>query len=224
MNKTAYTNLKLSWWLAVVLLALLMAGMAFAQTTESVLTTQKVDSEEVSFGDLLTDAVAWGSSTQIALAPALTFKLGQIAAGKVSEAAVGALLQNRAEKWAVLQLTGAQLREALERSVSFAPTPRTFFLQVSGLTVVYNPKAPRNKRIVSVKVGPDPLDDTQKYEVGMPLGLAQGGAGYFTIFGDTTIVRSGNEGLGKLIMRYLIEQGAVNYTGQGRLVIGSAPQ
>jgi len=220
MNRTTH---KLSGWLAVVLLVFL-AATVFAQTTESALTTQKVDSEEVSYGDLVTDAIAWGSSSQIALAPALTFKPGQIAAGKISEAAVGALLQNRAEKWAVVQLTGAQLRETLERSVSFAPTPRTFFLQVSGLTVVYNTKAPRNKRIVTVNVGPDPLDETAKYEVAMPLSLAQGGAGYFTIFGDVTVERSGNEGLSKLIMRYLVEQGPVNYTGQGRLVIGSAPR
>jgi len=154
------------------------------------------------------------------MAPGVSFRAGTIGPGEVSAAGVSGLLYAPDEKWAVLELTGAQIRAALERSVSFAPTPRTFFLQVSGLTVVYDPDAPRGRRLKSVSIGFQDLDDMAKYEVAMPESLADGGAGYFTIFGDAAKVRSGAKGLADIVSDYVNSQGSVSYTGQGRIVVG----
>jgi len=133
---------------------------------------------------------------------------------------IAQLLHDPAEKWAVLVLTGSQIRAALERSVSFAPTPRVFFLQVSGLTVVYSPSAPRGRKVKSISAGFEPLDDAASYEVAMPESLAAGGSGYFTIFGDADRVRTGTRGLADEIANYVTKRGSVSYTGQGRIVVG----
>ena len=205
---------------AGLLLALVATQALAGGSTTTPLTTRGADAEEVSFGDLTTDALCFGAGATLALAPAVAFKAGDIPAGEVTLNAVKGLLYEPDEKWAVLRLTGAQLRAALERSVSFAPTPRVFFLQVSGLKMVYDPGAPRGMRVKSITVGANKLSDTDTYEVTMPASLAQGGSGYFTIFGNAPTVRSGSEGLAALIMRYVADQGSVSYTGQGRIVVG----
>jgi len=201
-------------WLAAA------TGALCAGTTTATLSTDRVESEETTFGDLTTDALADAAGTLVALAPAVSFKPGRIAPGPVTADAVATLLYDPQERWAVLELTGAQLRSSLERSVSFAPTPRTFFLQVSGLTVVYDPGAPRGRRLKSVSVGFADLDDAARYEVAMPESLADGGSGYFTIFDGAVKVRTGSEGLAGTVAGYVDRQGSVGYTGQGRIVIG----
>ena len=208
--------------LKVLLVAsvLILVAPAIAGTTKTALTTEGAESEETTFGDLTTDALADAAGTNVALAPAVSFRSGSIAPGDVTVADVSGLLFSPEEKWAVLQLTGAQIRAALERSVSFAPTPRTFFLQVSGLTVVYDPGGTRGRKVKSVSVGFQELNDAAKYEVAMPESLADGGAGYFTIFGDAAKVRSGNKGLAAVVTDYVTAQGSVSYTGQGRIVVG----
>ena len=204
----------------VVLLGFVASAGAFASATANPLTTDRVDAEETSFGDLATDALCAAASTTVALAPAVSFKPGAIPAGPVTKDAVSGLLYDAEEKWAVLELTGAQIRAALERAISFAPTPRLFFLQVSGLTVVYNRTAARGRRIKSLAVGFAEINDTAKYEVAMPGSLADGGSGYFTIFAGANKIRTGTEGLAQVITQYVDRQGTVSYTGQGRIVVG----
>lgn len=208
---------------AVVAVALgfVLASAAWsAGGTGTSLSTLTAGSEETTFGDLATDALCSVANTTVALAPAVIFKPGEIQPGPVTQSAVEGLLYDPAEKWAVLELTGTQLRAALERSVSFAPTPRAFFLQVSGLSLVYGPQAARGRRIKSINVGFQALQDSAKYEVAMPQSLAEGGTGYFTIFGDAPVVRSGAQSIADVITGYVQSKGTVSYTGQGRIVVG----
>jgi len=116
-------------------------------------------------------------------------------------------------------LTGAELLLTLERSVSRAPMPNAGFLQVSGLTLTYNPDAPRDERIVSLMVSGRPVQAGERYEVAMPLSLAKGGSGYFLIFGEDDIVRTGEDRMAALIVRFVDAKGSVNYPGQGRIIV-----
>lgn len=208
--------------LTITLTACLTVTGAVADgETTTALTTEGIDAQETTFGDLTTDGIADAAGTTIALAPAVIFKPGEIAPGPVTVAAVSALLHDPDETWAVIRLTGAQLRATLERAVSFAPTPRVFFLQVSGLTVVYDPDAPRGRKVRSLTVGSAPVDETETYEVAMPESLADGGSGYFTIFEDAPRVRTGTRGLAEVIRDYVAARESVSYTGLGRIVVGS---
>lgn len=205
---------------SVLLAVALIAGIAWAvgQTTGE-LTSANAQREETSFGDLTADALAAAAQTTIAFVPALSFKSGTIPPGPVTEPAVRELLTLPTETWAVVSLTGAQMREALERSVSRAPQPNAGFLQVSGLTVTYNPNGPRNARITGLMASGVTVVPDQVYQVAMPQSLAKGGSGYFTIFGEGDITRSGADEMSALIVRYVDLQRAVSYTGQGRIII-----
>ncbi len=90
----------------------------------------------------------------------------------------------------VVKLTGAQVREALERSVSLYPQPNTSFLQLSGFEATFNKNAADGHRLTSITAGGAPVNNTASYLVAMPSRLAQGGYGYFKIWDKPDIVKS----------------------------------
>ncbi|MBC7287827.1 MAG: 5'-nucleotidase C-terminal domain-containing protein [Armatimonadetes bacterium] len=215
--------MKTERWLAtgvlfVVFALAAAAGAADQPVADLPLTTKEAGVSEVSFGDLATDALCHATGAPIAFVAAVSFKTGTIEAGPFSEADVARLLQIPSESWAVSSLRGAQIRAALERSLSRLPLPSGAFLQVSGITVVFDPSGPRDNRVKQLLVGGAPIDEAATYEVAMPLSLAKGGAGYFQIFDANNIVRQGSEGLSRILYQFALSRGHVSYTGQGRLV------
>ncbi len=208
--------------LAVVIAAALSATPAVAGETTGELTSADAQKQETTFGDLTADALCEAAGTTIALVPAVSFKSGTIPAGPVTGDNVKALLNKPSEVWAVVKLTGVQLQQALERSVSRAPMPNAGFLQVSGITLTYDPKAPREARIISLSVSEAEVEPDAKYEVAMPLSLAKGGSGYFQIFGEKDVVRTGpaEAGMAAVIVEYVDKKETVSYTGQGRINVG----
>ncbi|MBI4349458.1 MAG: bifunctional metallophosphatase/5'-nucleotidase [Elusimicrobia bacterium] len=78
---------------------------------------------------------------------------------------------------ATLSLTGAQLRETLERGVSGA----TGVLQVSGLSLRYKRSAEPGKRLVEVRINGRPVKDEARYTVTTADFLVQRGDGYATL-------------------------------------------
>ncbi len=182
------------------------------------LTTQDARVSECSFGDLVADALASQCGVGIAFVPAVALRPGTIRPGPFGQDDVNRLLQDPAEKWAVSRLKGAQIRAALERSVSWLPAPSGALLQVAGLVVTFDPKGPRGHRIKQILVSGQPLNDGREYEVAMPLSLAKGGSGYFTIFDARNIVRQGEPGIGTIVYEFAKARGKVRYTGQGRIV------
>ena len=199
-------------------LLLLATAFAFAAgKTTTALSADGADVQEVTFGDLATDALCDKTGAAIAFMPAVSFKRGTIPAGPVTGDKVSALLQNPDEAWAVGELTGDQIKQALERSVSHAPVPNGVFLQVSGLSLTYSPNGGAAGRVKSVLVGGAALDETRKYDVAMPLSLAKGGSGYFQIFDEGCIRVRGADAIAGLVTNYVAARGTVSYTGQGRI-------
>jgi 5'-nucleotidase/UDP-sugar diphosphatase len=82
------------------------------------------------------------------------------------------------EHVAVLSVTGAQLRQALENSVSQVEHAEGRFLQVSGISFTYSLEKPAGKRIQSVHINGSKLNLKQKYSVATSDYLANGGDGY----------------------------------------------
>lgn len=205
--------------LPAVLLAALMFGGGDGPEE---LSTVKVDRQETNFGDLTADALGHAAKVKVGLVAAVTFKQGTVPASNLTTEQIGSLLRSPEETWAVSRLKGAQIRAALERSLSRMPLPNTAFLQVSGLKVVYNPQAARGGRITSLVTTKDPkgpVDDAKEYQVVMPLSLAKGGSGYFQIFDESSITRRSTQGLSQAIVAYLDTKPKTKYTGKGRLVV-----
>ena len=203
---------------ALYLTAILLAGSLSLACAADRLSTVGCDKQEVSFGDLTADALCADSGATMAFVAAMSFKTGSIPAANTTQEQVASLLQTPDESWAVCSLTGAQIRASLERSLNRLPSPSVGFLQVSGLTVTYDASKPRERRVVSLRSPQGPVLAERKYEVVMPLSLAQGGAGYFQIFDKESIVRRGTRGLAALVYAFLQANPKREYTGQGRIL------
>ncbi|KIL78538.1 5'-nucleotidase C-terminal domain-containing protein [Bacillus badius] len=87
---------------------------------------------------------------------------------------------------AIMNITGAEIRAALEHSVKEAPGQSGGFLQVSGLTFTYDSSKPAGERVQTVEVkkpsGYEPLSDQESYVVATNTFTAKGGDGY-SMFG-----------------------------------------
>ena len=81
----------------------------------------------------------------------------------------------------LIELSGADLLEALENGVSEVENKAGRFPQVAGLTMVYDPAAPAGSRVVEVKVGGVALDKNRRYRVATNDYIAAGGDGYASL-------------------------------------------
>lgn len=100
------------------------------------------------------------------------------------------------------RLTGAQLREVLEQSLSLGYG----LMQVSGLRVTYDLERAIGARVVDAQVGQAQLTADQAYLVATNSFVGQGGDG-FTTFSPATRV-SGGEPIVTVVTRYLARVGA----------------
>lgn len=103
---------------------------------------------------------------------------------------LASLLQYPTDTVVVLQLTGAQLRQAFERAISLYPSPNASLLQLSGFEVTFSKSAPSESRVISATLNGAPIDAGKTYTVAMPSSLGRGGLGYFKIWDKSKIVRT----------------------------------
>ena len=166
--------MKRAFRISISFLGVAVAALAFAGP------------ETESFGpaQVAADFIRAAAKADIAFLPAgelkSSFKSGDLAG----------LLEFPTDEVVVSQLTGSQIRQALERSIALYPSPNKGFLQLSGIVVTFSKTGNPNKRIVSATLAGADLDDAKKYRVAMPGLLAGGGLGYFTIWGKAQIIET----------------------------------
>lgn len=86
------------------------------------------------------------------------------------------------------RLTGQELRDVLEHSVSHretTPGVQSSFLQVGGLEFSYDATRPEGERLLEVRVGGEPLDPERSYTVALEDYLSHGKLGYSTFRGGS---------------------------------------
>ena len=142
---------------------------------------------EAEAGNLVADAVRQSVGADVALVPAAAFKGSKA----VTPESALALLDPATDDIVVLSVKGSQLKDALERSVSFAGTPFAGFLQVSGLAFQYNGSNEIGERVVKVTVAGAPLDPKKLYKIATTRPLADGQQGYFQIWKKEQIISGG---------------------------------
>ena len=118
-----------------------------------------------------------------------------------------------------LELTGAQIFDAIENGVSEVEKNSGRFPQVSGMSFNYSPKAKAGSRINSVKVGNSPLSKGRTYTMATNDFLAKGGDGY-SVFkkGKVIIDASGAKLMASMVMDYIKAKGSVSPKVEGRIV------
>ena len=179
-----------------------------------------VRTEEAAIGNLIADAMREGVDADIGFANG-----GGIRANKIYEPGTsltrGDILTELPFGNVVVKLglNGAQIWEALENGVSKVENGAGRFPQVSGMSFVWNPKAKGGARIVSAKIGGQPLNKGRTYTVATNNYAAGGGDGY-KVFkkGKVLIDASGATLLASMVMSYIKTKGSVSPKVEGRIV------
>ncbi|HXG23416.1 MAG TPA: hypothetical protein VNJ09_02585, partial [Chthonomonadales bacterium] len=74
------------------------------------------------------------------------------------------------------------------------------------------------KRVVSVRVGGVPVQDTRSYTIAMPSPLANGGVGYYKIWGAADIDHTTSVTVEQAVVNYLRKNKTIGQKGEERLV------
>ena len=125
-----------------------------------------------------------------------------------------------------LDLTGAQVKQALEHGVSQVEQGDGSFPHVSGMRFAWNPKAPAGSRIVSVQVRDEkgnekPLDPDATYRVVTNNFMMDGGDGYGIFEGGKNQIDTGFL-LADVVIDYIRSQSPLTLKAENRIVQKSA--
>lgn len=166
-------------WAAVV-------GEKFDETVaESLHDLAGNDTAEAPLGNLIADSMRAATGAQIAFHNNFGIR-NPLLAGPVTYRDIYKILPFDNTLY-TMTLTGAQLLKILEQSLAL----KYGILQLSGLTVEYDPKAPAGSRVISASCGGDPLDAAARYTVTTNSFLSQGGDSYATFLEGRDVVNSG---------------------------------
>jgi 2',3'-cyclic-nucleotide 2'-phosphodiesterase (5'-nucleotidase family) len=138
-----------------------------------------VRTKEVPFGNFIADALKHYAKTDIGLINAGVIRgdKNYTKGSVITRRDIATELPFRSHI-AVLNITGEQLRLALENSVSEVKLAKGRFLQVSGISFSYSLEKPVGERIQTIYINGSELDPKQKYSVATSDYLANGGDGF----------------------------------------------
>jgi 2',3'-cyclic-nucleotide 2'-phosphodiesterase/3'-nucleotidase len=118
----------------------------------------------------------------------------------------------------MLEVPGQVLLEVLERSVGSYPQEFGGFLQVSGLTLTFDPTRAPGQRVVRVVVGGQPLDPQRRYTVAANNYTAAGGDGYAMLATAKPLVfPEDGPGLTETLLVTIERAGSIAPTVEGRI-------
>ena len=175
---------------------------------------------ETAIGNLFADALRASTGADVAI-----MNGGGIRANK--EYPAGATLTRRdilselpfGNSSVMVELSGADLKAALENGFSQVTEGGGRFPQLSGAKVVVDKAAPAGSRIVSLEVGGAPLDPAKKYKVAANEFLLAGGDGYTALGkGKVLIGKVDGKLLANEVMSYIRQACTVSPTVEGRIV------
>ena len=179
-----------------------------------------VRTQETAMGNLISDAIREAVGGDVGLTNG-----GGIRGDKTYDA--GVTLTRRdiltelpfGNKTVLLELKGSDLKEAMETSVGRVEEKQGRFMQVSGMTLVYDPKAPAGKRVVEIKIGGQPLDPNKTYKVATNEYVAGGGDGFEVLKkGKQMIDESAAKLMASQVIDYVAAKGSVSPKVEGRIV------
>ena len=218
----------MSKWLvsAIAIVVLAAAGSAlWAQESkpDTAFTIGHKDGgkQETSLGDLATDAMRAAVKTQIAFLAGSELKNldPPVSAQTLELAQITPVISFPDDPLAVLQLTGKEVRSALERSASIYPQRNLAFLQVSGVKFTLDPQKPAGKRIGAAIVGKEELKDDGTYTVAVTNSMANGALGYWSVWSANSVVkRDAEQSLKKALDAYLKTSPKLEYKVPSRIM------
>ena len=180
-----------------------------------------VRGEESAMGNLITDALRAMTGADVAL-----MNGGGIRADRTYDP--GTKLTRRdiltelpfGNVTQVTEIPGSQLLAALENAVSQVEKGAGRFVQVSGMTMVFDPTAEAGARVSEVMVGGAPLVADKLYKVAVNDFILGGGDGFAALGGGRLITDSGAGALmANDVMAYVEKLGKVAPVVEGRIKV-----
>jgi len=173
---------------------------------------------ETNLGDFVADAMRARLGTEVALVNGGGIRSDRIVpVGPLTRRDVASLLPF-GNVVLVVEMTGRRLQEAIEQGLGRLEREGGGFLQVSGLTVTFDPGRPAGQRVVSLAVGATPLDPAQRYSVAVVDYVANGGDG-ITAFRDARTLTDAASGplLADVLLQAVARTGTIAPAVDGRL-------
>ena len=180
--------------------------------------------EETNLGDLITDALVWGAEREGTEVDAAVTNGGgiraSIAAGDITKKDINTVLPF-GNTLSIVQVTGAELLEALEASTYCTPTSIGGFPQVSGIeftvdttkaydqgelypgSTYYGPKS--IQRVTIETVGGEPFDANATYTIATNDFMAAGGDTYYA-FAAASVNYDLGLAMDEVVMDYITEE------------------
>ena len=180
--------------------------------------------EETNLGDLITDALVWGAEREGTEVDAAVTNGGgiraSIAAGDITKKDINTVLPF-GNTLSIVEVTGAELLEALEASTYCTPTSIGGFPQVSGIeftvdttkaydqgdlypgSTYYGPKS--IQRVTIQTVGGEPFDEDATYTIATNDFMAAGGDTYYA-FAAASVNYDLGLSMDEVVMDYITDQ------------------
>jgi 5'-nucleotidase/UDP-sugar diphosphatase len=183
--------------------------------------TATIRSQEAAIGNLIADAIRESTGGDVAITNG-----GGIRANKQYPA--GVKLTRRdiltelpfGNATSLVEITGTDLKAALENGVSQYEQRAGRFPQVSGLKFVVDTKAPVGSRISNIEANGVPLDPAKKYKVATNNFMLTGGDGYVPFTrGRVLIGVTDGKLMANEVMVYVRRKGTVDAKVEGRIVV-----
>jgi 2',3'-cyclic-nucleotide 2'-phosphodiesterase (5'-nucleotidase family) len=183
--------------------------------------TGVIRTQETAIGNLIADAIRASTGAQLAITNA-----GGIRANKQYPA--GHKLTRRdvlselpfGNATVMVEITGKDVKDAIENGLRDAPQGSGRFPVVSGLTFEADLKQPQGSRVTLVTVDGKPIDPAGKYTVASNNFMLGGGDGYSALGrGRTLIGLTDGKLMANEVMVYLRRLGTVDAKVEGRSVL-----
>ena len=175
---------------------------------------ENIRTGETNLGNIITDAMRTKLDTDAAITNGGGIR-ASIEKGEITQGQVITVLPFGNTAMAI-ELSGSDLKAALEHGVSEYPATEGLFPQVSGIKFTFDGDAEPGNRVQKVWVGGKKLDEDKMYTVATNDFMKAGGDGY-SMFEDAPIVKEAG-GLEEVLMEYIENNDPVAPETESRIV------
>ncbi len=175
---------------------------------------ETVRASESNLGNLIADAMLAVTGADVALTNGGGIR-ASIGEGEVTKGDVITVLPF-GNYVVTLEVTGAELVQALQHGAGDYPEPKGAFPQVGGISYAIDASKPKGEHVHSVMVNGNPVQLDQTYVLATNDFLAAGGDEY-TMFSDNAVTGH-YQALDEALIEYMQTIGDVSYSQEGRIV------
>ncbi len=206
--------------IAFLFLVILCQPILCAKTVSSLsFTDDEIRTKETAFGNLVADAVRDSAKADGAIIPASAFKKAMLDSNEISAEELAAALAFPDDTIFVLELTGEQIKSALEHSVSIYPKKNLAFLQISGIAFVFDSAQKEGSRVIASTIDGKPISESKKYRIATTSSLANGALGYWRIWQKENIVEKTKTTLLQALQNFLSKKTVLDYSNLNRIKV-----